>query len=181
MRLVIRPIEPGDRAAFIAAFERLSATSRYRRFMSPHDHLSESELRYFTEVDHHDHEALVAIDPDAGEGIGVARYVRDRERPDSAEIAVAVADDWQGQGIGTELLHRLADRAREEGIGRFTALMLADNQPMMHLLDDLGEVRILDEGQGAVELAVDLPERGLGATLPTWLRSAARGALRLGG
>lgn len=180
MRLAIRPIESGDRAAFVAAFERLSEESRYRRFLSPHDHLTAAELRYFTEVDHHDHEALVAIDRDAGEGIGVARFVRDRERPDSAEIAVAVADDWQGRGIGTELLHRLADRAREEGISRFTALMLADNRPMIQLLSDLGEARIFDEGQGAVELAVDLPERGLGAALPAWLRSAARGALRLG-
>jgi RimJ/RimL family protein N-acetyltransferase len=181
MRLAIRPIEPGDRAAFIAAFERLSPQSRFRRFLSPHDKLSAAELRYFTEVDHHDHEALVAVDVDAGEGVGVARYVRDRERPESAEIAVAVADDWQGRGIGTELLHRLADRARAEGIRRFTALMLADNEPMIHLLGDLGETRVVDQGQGAVELAVDLPERGLGAALPAWLRSAARGALRLRG
>jgi GNAT superfamily N-acetyltransferase len=180
-RVAVRPIEPGDRNAFVAAFERLSEESRYRRFLSPHDHLSEAELHYLTEVDHRDHEALVAVDPDTGDGVGVARYVRDLQRSDSAEIAVAVADDWQGRGIGTELLHRLADRAREEGIARFTALMLADNRPMMQLLGDLGETRILDEGQGAVELAMDLPERGLGATLPAWLRSAARGALRLGG
>jgi RimJ/RimL family protein N-acetyltransferase len=181
MRVAIRPIEPGDRDAFAAAFERLSEESRYRRFLSPHDPLSEAELHYLTEVDHHDHEALVAVDPDTGDGVGVARYVRDLQRSDSAEIAVAVADDWQGRGVGTELLHRLADRAREEGIARFTALVLADNRPMMQLLGDLGEARVVDEGQGAVELAVDLPERALGPTLPAWLRSAARGALRLRG
>jgi RimJ/RimL family protein N-acetyltransferase len=177
--LIIRPIEPGDKAGLIAAFERLSDESRYRRFLSPHQRLSTSELRYLTEVDHHDHEALVAIDPKSAEGIGVARYVRDRERPDSAEIAVAVADHWQARGIGTELLQRLADRAREEGIARFTALMLADNRPMMRLLGDLGVARVVDESQGAVELAVDLPQSGLGPTLPGWLRSAARGALHL--
>jgi hypothetical protein len=92
MRLVIRPIEPGDRTAVLAGFDRLSAESRYRRFLSPHDHLTAAELRYLTDVDHHDHEALVAVDPDTGEGVGVARYVRDPQRPDSAEIAVAVAD-----------------------------------------------------------------------------------------
>lgn len=177
--LVIRPIEPDDKVGLIAAFERLSDDSRYRRFLSPHPRLSEPELRYLTEVDHHDHEALVAIDPVTGEGVGVARYVRDRDNPDSAEIAVAVADHWQGRGVGTALLHRLADRARHEGIARFTALMLADNQPMMHVLGDLGAARVVDEGQGAVELAVDLPQRGLGTTLPGWLRSAARGALQL--
>jgi RimJ/RimL family protein N-acetyltransferase len=179
--LVIRPIEPDDKAGLIAAFERLSDESRYRRFLSPHDRLSAAELRYFTEVDHHDHEALVAIDPVAGEGVGVARYVRNGERLDSAEVAVAVADHWQGRGVGTELLHRLADRAREEGIARFTALVLADNEAMMHLLDDLGTARVVDQGQAAMELAVDLPPRGLGAVLPAWLRSAARGALRLPG
>ena len=118
--IAVRPIEPGDKAALAAAFERLSAESRYRRFLSPHGELSAAELRYLTEVDHHDHEALVALDPATGEGVGVARYVRDRARPESAEIAVA-ADRWQGRGVGTLLLHRLVDRAREEGIRRSTA------------------------------------------------------------
>jgi GNAT superfamily N-acetyltransferase len=175
--LVIRPIEPDDKAGLSAAFERLSDESRYRRFLSPHARLSNAELRYFTEVDHRDHEALVAIDPRTREGVGVARFVRDRVRADSAEVAVAVADDWQGRGIGTELLRRLADRAREEGVARFTALALAGNEPMRHLLDGLGEARVVDEGQGTVELSVDIPNEGLGPELPGWLRAAARGAL----
>jgi RimJ/RimL family protein N-acetyltransferase len=178
-QLEIRPIAPDDKAGLATAFERLSDESRYRRFLSPHGRLSPAELRCLTEVDHHDHEALVALDAVTGEGVGVARYVRDRERHGSAELAVAVADDWQGRGVGTELLRRLADRAREEGIGRFTALILADNEPMAHLLAELGPARVVDGGQGAVELAVELPDHGLGATLPAWLRSAARGALRL--
>jgi RimJ/RimL family protein N-acetyltransferase len=162
-----------------AAFERLSPESRYRRFLTPHDRLTTAELRYLTEVDHHDHEALVATDPRTGEGVGVARYVRDPERPDTAEVAVAVADHWQGQGVGTELLHRLADRARDEGILRFTALVVADNAAARRLLADLGTVRVVDEAQGAVELTVDLPEVGLGKALPGWLRSAGRGNLQL--
>jgi RimJ/RimL family protein N-acetyltransferase len=177
--LVVRPIAPQDKEGMAAAFERLSPESRYRRFLSPWDHLTAAQLRYLTEIDHHDHEALVAIDPRGGEGVGVARYVRDPERPDTAEVAVAVADDWQGQGVGTDLLRRLADRARDEGIARFTALVLADNTAVRHLLGDLGEVRVVDEAQGAMELVVVLPERGLGAALAGWLRSAARGALRL--
>jgi GNAT superfamily N-acetyltransferase len=177
--VAVRPIEPGDKAGLATAFERLSDESRYRRFLSPHGRLTHGELRYLTEVDHHDHEALVALDPATGEGMGVARYVRDRGRPDSAEVAVAVADHCQGRGVGTLLLHRLADRARKEGIRRFTALMLADNAPMAHLLADLGETQVLDAGQGAVELAVTLPESGLGPDLAGWLRAAARGAMRL--
>jgi GNAT superfamily N-acetyltransferase len=176
---VIRPIEPDDKDGLSAAFERLSEESRYRRFLSPHARLTEAELRYFTEVDHHDHEALVAFDPRTGDGIGVARFVRHRGERESAEVAVAVADDWQGRGVGTELLLRLADRARQEGVTRFTALALADNDPIRHLLGGLGATRVVDEGQGTVELSVEIPEEGLGPQLPGWLRAAARGELNV--
>jgi GNAT superfamily N-acetyltransferase len=78
-------------------------------------------VRYLTEVDHHDHEAIVALDEESGEGIGVARYVRTRERPEVAEVAVTVVDDWQGRGLGTRLLEVVSARAREEDIRSFTA------------------------------------------------------------
>jgi GNAT superfamily N-acetyltransferase len=90
--------------------------------------------------------------------VGVARYVRDHERPDSAEIAVAVLEAWQGRGIGKALIHRLADRARDEGITQFTALMLSGNRRMRRLLAELGTTRPLSAGAGAVELAVDLDQ-----------------------
>ena len=152
----IRPIESHDKGGLAAALEQSSGEAIYRRFLGPHGPLSAAELRYLTEVDHHDHEALVAIDPESGHSVGVARYIRDRERRDSAEIAVSVLETWQGRGVGKALLHRLADRAREEGISRFTALMLAHNRPMRQLLADLGATRVLSTGAGAVELAVDL-------------------------
>jgi GNAT superfamily N-acetyltransferase len=90
---------------------------------------------------------------------------------------VAVADDWQGQGIGSELLHRLTERAREEGIKRFSGTVLEENRPMLELLDDLGEVQVRDRAAGAVE--VELPEEGLGAALREALRAAARGLLEM--
>ena len=160
--IAVRPIEPGDKLKLVAAFERLSDASRHRRFLSPHGQLTKRELRYLTEVDHHHHEALVAYDRGTGEGIvGIARYVRHAQRPDSAEIAVAVADEWQGRGVGATLLHALAERARAEGIRRFTALMLAENEAMAHLLDDLGETHVVEVGQGTMELAVDLARAGV--------------------
>jgi GNAT superfamily N-acetyltransferase len=154
--LEIRPIAPDDKAALAAAVDQSSDEAVYRRFLNPHGRLTASELRYLTEVDHRDHEALLAIDPVAETSVGVARYVRDDERPDTAEIAVAVLESWQGRGVGRALLRRLAERARDEGITRFTALMLSDNRPMRRLLGDLGTTRLLSAGAGAVELAVDL-------------------------
>ena len=154
--LEIRPIEPGDKAALAAAFDQSSDEAIYRRFLNPHGRLTASELRYLTEVDHRDHEALLAVDPASSKGVGVARYVRDHERRDSAEIAFAVLEPWQGRGVGKALLHRLADRARDEGITQFTGLMLSDNRLMRRLLEELGTTRLLSSGAGAVELAVDL-------------------------
>jgi len=69
----IRPLDPEDKAGLAAGFERLSGLSRYRRFLSPTSHLSAKQLAYLTEVDHHDHEALAALDQASGRTVGVAR------------------------------------------------------------------------------------------------------------
>lgn len=175
--LEIRPIAPDDKQALLEGFERLSPQSRYRRFLSPHEKLTDRELRYFTEVDHHDHEALVALDPASGAGVGVARFVRSAEDPTSAELAVAVIDDWQRQGVGTRLVTALAERAREEGITSFTALVLADNELMLNLLGEVGEISVGDDEAGAVQVTVELPETGLGR-LGRLLRAVAQGELR---
>jgi GNAT superfamily N-acetyltransferase len=152
----IRPIVPEDRDGLREGFDRLSLQSRYERFMSPMDELSPSMLRYFTEVDHHDHEALVAVHFDSGADVGIARYVR-VDDPHTAEAAVTVADAWHGHGIGTALLNALAQRACEEGIRRFTALVLARNEDMIDMLFRLGPAEIVDRSQGVVEVVAELP------------------------
>ena len=108
-----------------------------------------------TDVDHCDHEALGAADPATGEGVGIARYIRE-PGADSAEIAVTVDDDWQGRGVGTALLVRLADRARAAGIRRFTGLILAENAPMRALMAKLGNPESHNAGDGTVEASVPL-------------------------
>jgi RimJ/RimL family protein N-acetyltransferase len=176
-QILVRPIRPQDRAELAAGMERLSPESRYRRFLTPTSELTAAQLSYLTEVDHHDHEALVALEPDTGHGIGVARYVRSSEDRARAEVAVAVADSWHNRGVATALLDRLTERAREEGVRRFSAEILADNRPMLDLLEDLGDVTTRHLDHGSVEVELELPPEGLGVNLRETLRAAARGLL----
>jgi RimJ/RimL family protein N-acetyltransferase len=136
--VLIGPVGTADAPLLADGFARLSARSRQMRFLTLKQELSPAELRYFTEIDHHDHEALGAVDRVNGRGAGVARYVRSLEDSQTAEVAVTVVDEWQGRGLGTELVAQLAERAREEGIRRFTALVAADNAAMTRLARSVG-------------------------------------------
>ena len=162
-----------DRELLLRGFERLSPESRYRRFLAPMPELNELMVRYLTEIDHQDHEAIIALDEATGEGIGVARYVRDPDRPEMAEVAVTVIDDWQRRGVGTLLLDVISARAREEGIRTFTALMLATNEEMMDLLRQLAPMRIVDRETGTVEIEVSIPRIGVAPALRKLIRIAA--------
>lgn len=158
--LLVRPIAPDDRAALLAAFEHLSDESRYRRFLATTQRLTGSELSYFTEIDHRDHEALIAVTP-IGEIVGVARYIRFEGVEDKAEVAVTVADAWQGRGAGTALLARLTARARQAGIETFSGICLAENTDMQRLLTELSPgARTRVAGSGLVEIEAKLPPEG---------------------
>lgn len=176
-RVLVRPIRPTDKRLLREGFDRLSEESRFRRFLTSTRTLDDAMLRYLTEVDHRGHEALLALDPDTGTAVGVGRYVR--TGPEVAEVAVTVADDRHGRGLGTSLLELLALRAREEGITRFSGLVLETNAEMLDLLRNLGPVTVLDRGEGAVELTADLPRDGLGPHLTQLLRMAARRQAKL--
>ena len=176
--VLVRPVRPEDKELLVRGWERFGEESRYRRFMGGKGSLSEHDLAYFTEVDHANHEALGARDAETGEGVGVARYVRLPADPAAAEAAVAVVDDWQHRGLGGELLRRLTERARENGIERFRARLFAFNHSMLALFEDIGEVEVRHAGDGELEIDVELScERtsGLGAAL----RAAARGLVGL--
>ena len=173
--VLIRPIEPEDRELLRSGFDDLSERSRYLRFQSPLTELSDDQLAYLTVVDHHDHEALLAIDPERGDAVGVARFVRVGDRV--AECAIVVADDWQNRGLGSELLERLVERAHEEGIERFTAVVLADNNDALRLLERLGDT--VRRGTGSqIELEIELSARPESSPqLRLILAAAARGLL----
>lgn len=172
--VVLRPIRASDRDRLVEGFAHLSPESRYHRFLAPIEELSEPMVRYLTEVDHHDHEAIVAVDPLTGAGVGVARFVRLPDRPETAEAAVTVADEWQGRGVGTLLLAALSERARDEGIRTFTAMMLAANHDMLEVLEPVARVRVIDRRTGTVEIEVDVPPAGAIPRLRELLRLSGR-------
>jgi GNAT superfamily N-acetyltransferase len=128
--VIIRAIEPSDAAALIKAHDHLSDESRRRRFFRPHPVLTQEEAEYFTNVDHVNREAFVAVDGD--HILAVGRY--DRVEDDAAEIAVVVGDPYHGQGIGTRLMWRLAKRATEVGITHFVADTMGDNRAAISLV-----------------------------------------------
>src|SRR5512140_2496134 len=153
--VLIRPVRSADAPLVADGFARLSARSRQLRFLTPKKELSPAELRYFTDVDHHDHEALGALDHADGRGVGIARYVRDADDPQAADIAVTVIDDWQGRGLGTELVAQLSERARSEGIRPFPALVAADNPAMAGLLRNV-RADLVRRERGAMQYEIAL-------------------------
>lgn len=133
--LRIRAIRPHDKPALGAALSQLSAETVHKRFLAAKPQFSGSELRYLTEVDGWDHVALVATPVEDPERIvAVARFVRDEDRPDTAEFAIVVDDEWQGLGLGTRLAEALVGRALARGITRFTATTLSDNHAVQHVI-----------------------------------------------
>jgi RimJ/RimL family protein N-acetyltransferase len=153
--LGVRPIDATDRDLLATWFGRLSDESRRLRFLGPKPRLSERELTYLTEVDHVSHTALVAIDERNGRMVGVARYATADPHGRVADIAIAVADEWQGRGIGTRLAARLVRAARANGIKRLTALTLWENEASIALLHRLGFLRAGYDGD-AIEYELAL-------------------------
>lgn len=131
----IRTIRPDDKARLAAGHARLSAESQRRRYLTAKPRLTAADLRYLTEIDGHDHVALVAVLADRPQTVvAVGRFVRLAGDPETAEFAIVVGDDLQGQGLGGRLAELLAARAAAEGVKRFTATTEVDNDPAQRLM-----------------------------------------------
>lgn len=134
--VTIRAVRPDDKKRFLKAFKNLESESIYTRFFGHKRELSEEELKRATEVDFEMTVALAVTIP-AGDGdetiIGAGRYIM-YDPPDdsgSAEIAFTVEEDYQGQGIASRVLRHLLLIAREKGVSRFEADVLAENKAML--------------------------------------------------
>ena len=134
-RVEIRALRPDDRAGLIAAVARSSPETLYRRFFAVKRHFTEPEVEFFLHVDFINHVALVAVIDEGGQPMiaGGTRYVV--VQPGKAEVAFAVIDQYQGQGLGTLLMHHLAAIAREARLEQLIAEVLPDNVPMLKVFE----------------------------------------------
>jgi RimJ/RimL family protein N-acetyltransferase len=129
----VRHLRPADRAMYRDAVAGLSPRSRYLRFAAPMPMMSESLLDQMMDFDGDRHVVYAALTPDETTIVGVARFVRTGGDPYSAEIAIAIADDWQRGGLGAALLARLVERAREANMHRLVATTLSENHAAVRL------------------------------------------------
>jgi RimJ/RimL family protein N-acetyltransferase len=137
-RVEIRALRPTDREDMLAAVERTSTQSLYRRFFSARRHFSEAETAFFLNLDFVSHVALVAVAEGDGKPLiaGGGRYIV--IKPGQAEVAFAVVDQFQGQGIGSALLRHLSSLARQAGLQEFVAEVLPENVAMLKVFDKSG-------------------------------------------
>jgi acyl-CoA synthetase (NDP forming)/RimJ/RimL family protein N-acetyltransferase len=156
----LRPITPDDGERLVTFYEGVSDQSKYFRFFSPMPRLSEKDVHRFTHVDHRDRVAFVLTVAD--QIIGVGRY--DVVGPGLAEVAFLVQDRHQGRGVGQLLLEHLAQAARERGVNRFEAEVLAENSRMLQVFREQGySVKgQYDEGAVHLEFRIDPTDTALG-------------------
>jgi RimJ/RimL family protein N-acetyltransferase len=134
----VRALRSDDRAGLLDAVERTSAESLYRRFFGAKRDFSQKEIEFFLNIDFVNHVALVATAREDGRAVivGGGRYII--VRPGAAEVAFAVVDEYQGQGIGGALMRHLIAIARDAGLEELVAEVLPDNMPMRKVFEKSG-------------------------------------------
>ncbi len=154
----IRRIEPADQASLQSFYAGLSEESRRTRFFGPTAGIGGPQSSWFCTPDHDHREGFVAImASSAGPDRLVGHVCVEPDGPGSAEVAVAVADDLRGRGIGRRLVEWAIAWARLEGLATLTATMLAGNPAINRLLADIGLPSTSRPiGAGVVEICLDL-------------------------
>lgn len=155
-KIEIRALRPADREGLLAAFDRTSEESRYRRFFAPKRTFTEKEVEFYLNVDFVDHVALVAELGEDGRPVivGGGRYIV--SGPGRAEVAFAVDDPHQGLGIATRLMRHLVAIAREAGLRELTAEVLPDNAPMLKVFERCGLAATTRREGGVVHVTLAL-------------------------
>jgi len=155
-RVEIRALRPDDRADLLEAIGRTGAESLFRRFFVLKRAFTEKEIEFFLNIDFIAHVALVAVVEQEGRSmlVGGGRYMV--VQPGKAEVAFAIVDQYQGQGIGARLMHHLAEIARIRGIRELIAEVLPDNIPMLKVFEQSGFDLSTKREPGVVHVALQL-------------------------
>ena len=156
-KLFVRPIRPEDAGLMVDLFNNLSPQTRYLRFFSPLKQLPHQMLARFTQIDYDREIALVAMAETAGaeKMLGVARVMASPD-PKKTEFAVVLEDNWQGKGIGAELLKQCLDISRERGVEKVCGTVRAENTQMLALGKKLKFKMKRSIEPGCYELEIDL-------------------------
>ena len=138
--VIVRAIRPDDKTTILQGIGLFSDDSLYKRFHGAKTSLTNQELKYFTEIDYLHHVALLAVLKDNDQAIGGGRFIAYDVAlpPRSAELALAVADDFQGLGVGSVVLKHLIHNAREIGFKIFEADVLVGNSAMIRVFEKSG-------------------------------------------
>jgi GNAT superfamily N-acetyltransferase len=157
--LAFGPVSRASRPLIERAIAGLSPLTSYRRFFTVRYRLSDKELDALTDLDGVDRFAVGASirNGSSVDGVGVARFVRDGQRRNVADLALLVVDAFQGIGVGQTLLARLATAALARGIDTFRGMVLLDNTPMLRLLRALSPQARLTRVDDYFEVEAPLP------------------------
>lgn len=153
VKVLMRPVRISDEPLFKDFFYSLSDKSIYRRFISSRKDMHHERLQEFVVIDYTRELIILAVVESLQKEIivGVAQYGK-QESSHSAEVALVVRDDFQGKGVGTELLSYITFLARKEGLLGFTAEVLIENRPMLHLFEKMGFIIEKRGGSGVYEM-----------------------------
>jgi len=155
-RIEIRALKPDDKAGMLDAVSHIGAQSMRRRFFGAKRSFSEAEQAFYLNVDFVNHVALVAVVDEGGRPtiVGGGRYVVVQRG--SAEVAVAVVEAIQGQGIGSTLLRHLIVIARDAGLKELIAEVLPENAALLKVFEKSGLKTTTQRAAGAVHVRMQI-------------------------
>ncbi len=160
LEMMFRPVKISDEPLLKDFFYSLSDNTMYRRFISVRKDMPHERLQEFVVIDYRSKVIILATVPQEEKEyvVGLGQYMVDPSEH-SAEVAFIVRDQYQNNGIGTEMLSYLTYLARKQGILGFTAEVLVDNKPMLRVFEKSG-FRIMNRSsEGVYELKKDFQPR----------------------
>ncbi|NOZ00327.1 MAG: GNAT family N-acetyltransferase [Deltaproteobacteria bacterium] len=154
----LRLIDPDDGPLLVELFYTLSPESIYNRFLTPVHRVDHRHIKRLVDIDMCIQVALVAC-IDAGDHwriVGVARYHRNPENMEEAEVAIIVGDPWQGRGIGGMLLQEIGNLAISCGINRFSSTVNPGNAKLLRFAESYGYESTKKYEDGLLKMETEL-------------------------